>query len=389
MGDQRPSGLFCAMFIKLKPYLAMVSLQFGYSGMYIVTILCLKRGMSHYVLAVYRHAVAALFIAPFALAFERKIRPKLTLSTFLKIMVLGFVEPVLDQNLYYVGMNYTSATFASAIFNVLPAITFILAMIFRLEKLKIKKLRSQAKILGTIVTVTGATVMTLYKGPVLNFVRSQGRNQNKTSSGSTDQHWVTGTIMLLASCSGWAGFFILQSFTLKSYPAELSLTALICLMGTVQGAAVALVMERNFSAWALGWDSRLLGPVYTGIVCSGMAYYMQGMVIKERGPVFVTAFSPLCMIIVAAMGSMILAEQIHLGSVIGAIIIVVGLYCVIWGKSKDYATSSPLTCEKGGALELPIAMTDGSKLTVDDSNPNGGILMSDTRANSSSVPSVI
>lgn len=34
---------------------------------------------------------------------------------------------------------------------------------------------------------------------------------------------------------------------------------------------------------------------------------------KDRGPVFVTAFSPLCMVIVAIIASFILAEQMHLG----------------------------------------------------------------------------
>lgn len=48
-------------------------------------------------------------------------------------------------------------------------------------------------------------------------------------------------------------------------------------------------------------------------MCTGMAYYLQAVVMKERGPVFVTAFSPLCMIIVAFMGSTILAEEIALG----------------------------------------------------------------------------
>ena len=50
-----------------------------------------------------------------------------------------------------------------------------------------------------------------------------------------------------------------------------------------------------------------------GIMCTGVAYYLQGVVMKERGPVFVTAFNPLCMIIVAVMGSIILAEEISLG----------------------------------------------------------------------------
>nr|DAD39621.1 TPA_asm: hypothetical protein HUJ06_013944 [Nelumbo nucifera] len=348
MGGQSPFiGLLCTIFNKVKPFMAMVSLQFGYAGMYIVTMLCLRRGMSHYVLAVYRHAAATLAIAPFALFFER---------------------PVLDQNLYYVGMKSTSATFSSAIFNVLPGITFIMAIIFRLEHVKIKKIHSQAKIIGTIVTFAGAMAMTLYKGPILNLGLSRGGAHHEASSSAAGQHWVAGTLMLLASCTGWSCFFILQSFTLKQYPAELSLTSLICFMGMVQGAAVALVMERKPGAWSLGWDSRLLAAVYSGVVCSGITYYVQGIVIKERGPVFVTAFNPLCMVIVAALGSLILAEQIHLGSVIGAIVIVIGLYSVVWGKSKDIVASSQLTNEKGQALELPVAATDGAKSINGDHN---------------------
>jgi hypothetical protein len=54
-----------------------------------------------------------------------------------------------------------------------------------------------------------------------------------------------------------------QSFTLKKYPAALSLTAWICLMGMVEGSIVTLVMERDMSVWAIGWDSRLIAAVYS------------------------------------------------------------------------------------------------------------------------------
>lgn len=53
--------------------------------------------------------------------------------------------------------------------------------------------------------------------------------------------------------------------------------------------------------------------VWQGIVCSGIAYYVQGVVNKSRGPVFVTAFSPLSMIITAVLAAIVLAEQVHLG----------------------------------------------------------------------------
>lgn len=58
---------------RVKPYLAMISMQFGYAGMYIITMVSLKHGMNHYILAVYRHAIATVVIAPFALFHERYI----------------------------------------------------------------------------------------------------------------------------------------------------------------------------------------------------------------------------------------------------------------------------------------------------------------------------
>ena len=44
-----------------------------------------------------------------------------------------------------------------------------------------------------------------------------------------------------------------------------------------------------------------------------MAYYVQGVVMRERGPVFVATFNPLCVVITAALGVVVLSESIHLG----------------------------------------------------------------------------
>ncbi|KAF7829843.1 WAT1-related protein [Senna tora] len=354
MGDNYQNGIGKVVG-KMKPYLAMVSLQFGYAGMYIITMFALKHGLSHWILSVYRHVVATLVIAPFALVLERslslslflsclliclfyspKIRPKMTLPVFLRIVALAFLEPVLDQNLYNMGMKYTSTTFASAMVNILPAITFIMALIFRLERVNLKQVPSMAKVIGTIITVSGAMVMTLYKGAALNITNHSPTHHDAPTTQPSQQNWILGTVLLIASCGGWASFFILQSFTLKKYPAELSLTAWICLVGVFESGIASLIMERDMSVWALGWDSRLIACVYSGIVCSGMAYYVQGFVTRERGPVFVTSFSPLCMIITAAL----------------AILIVMGLYTVVWGKSKDPLNTTAR--EEGEGHELPI-----------------------------------
>ncbi|KAF2318697.1 hypothetical protein GH714_010167 [Hevea brasiliensis] len=294
------------------------------------------------------------FLAVIFLQFG-KVRPKMTISIFAKILLLGLLEPTIDQNLYYTGMKYTTATFASTMCNILPAFAFLMAWVLRLEKVNLRKLHSQAKILGTLVTVGGAMLMTLINGPKLNFPWTKGYDlHGSTSALTTHEDTIKGAIMIGVGCLCWSGFIILQAITLKTYPAELSLTALICLMGTIEGSVFAVIMERgNPSAWSIHFDSRLLAAVYSGVICSGVAYYIQGVVMKSKGPVFVTAFSPLSMVIVTILGSFVLSEIVYLGRVIGALAIVIGLYLVLWGKRKD---QSPLTSSNDKVADITSEM---------------------------------
>ncbi|VAI80484.1 unnamed protein product [Triticum turgidum subsp. durum] len=326
---------------KVMPYMAMVFLQFGYAGLFLLSVASLRQGMSHYVLVVYRNAIAAAAMAPFALWFERKTRRKMTLSLFYKIVALALLEPVLDQNFFYIGARNTSASFSSALTNVLPAVTFVNAILIRMERINIKERRSQAKIAGTVITVGGALLMVLFRGPVLNFpwTKHAGSHVVADTANHSSGCWLLGIVMILLSSFCWSAFFILQS------------------------GVVALVMERDTKAWAIGFDMRLVTAAYSGIMCSGVAYYLQGIVIQERGPVFVTAFCPLCMIIVTVLGSFILSEVITLGRITGAMIIVVGLYALIWGKSKDHVNQVERNdnFEKHNSFELPFTTTTITK----------------------------
>lgn len=84
-----------------------------------------------------------------------------------------------------------------------------------------KKVRSIAKVVGTIITVSGALLMTLYKGPIIDFIKfggggggdGAGGPHGGAASAALDKHWVPGTLMLLGRTFGWAGFFILQVST--------------------------------------------------------------------------------------------------------------------------------------------------------------------------------
>ncbi|MBA0750036.1 hypothetical protein Gogos_003900, partial [Gossypium gossypioides] len=278
-----------------KPFLAMILMQSSYAVMSIIAKYALNQGMSPHVLVAYRLAVAAVIITPFAIVLER---------------------PVLDHNFFYTGMKYTTATFTTAMCNVLPALTFALACIVKLERVEIGKVRSQAKVAGTAVAVGGAMIMTLIKGPILELPWTKGRNHylgQHGASGAHKQDMVMGALLLLAGCCCWACFVISQARILKSYPAKLSLTALICIMGTFEGTILAFAVEwRNPSVWHIGFDSKLIASLYGGLV-TAFALYAMGSVMKRRGPVFVSAFNPLSMVIVAILGSFFLAEDMYLG----------------------------------------------------------------------------
>nr|XP_027089538.1 WAT1-related protein At2g39510-like [Coffea arabica] len=332
------------LFKQAKPYLAVIFMQFGYAGSAIISKSALNKGMSHYAFAIYRNLFAAAVFAPFAVVLERKVRPRMTISVLWKIILLGLLEPVIDQNLYYAAMKYTTATFAVSMTNMLPALTFLLAWILRFHWIIFLRLHSQIKIAGTIITVGGAMIMTLVRGPAINLPWTRADANVQSPAAANPQDPIKGALMISAGCFCWASFHILQAMTVKSYPACLSLTSMICTAGALQGTIVTLVAERgNPSVWSIHFDTILLSYVYSGVVTSGVGYCISGIIMRAKGPVFVTAFSPLSMVIVAFMSTFILAERLTFGRVFGAISIVTGLYLVIWGKCKDQISPSKST----------------------------------------------
>ena len=91
--------------------------------------------------------------------------------------------------------------------NVLPAITFVMAFILRLEVVNLKSIRSQAKVIGTITTVGGAILMTLVKGPLL----TKGRTtSNDVNNGEDLSHSIKGALMVTIGIFSWSCFMNLQ-----------------------------------------------------------------------------------------------------------------------------------------------------------------------------------
>ena len=61
-----------------------------------------------------------------------------------------------------------------------------------------------------MVTVVGALLMTLVKGPMLNLPWANGNAHQESTSAANKQDITKGALMILASSLSGSGFFILQ-----------------------------------------------------------------------------------------------------------------------------------------------------------------------------------
>ncbi|KAA0869916.1 hypothetical protein EYC94_26190, partial [Enterobacter hormaechei] len=98
---------------------------------------------------------------------------------------------------------------------------------------------------------------------------------------------------------------------------------------------IALIFERDSQAWFFHSGGEVFTILYAGVVASGIAFAVQIWCIDRGGPVFVAVYQPVQTLAVAIMASLALGEEFYLGGIIGAILIVAGLYLVLWGKSEE------------------------------------------------------
>ncbi|KAI8524583.1 hypothetical protein RHMOL_Rhmol13G0160500 [Rhododendron molle] len=80
--------------------------------------------------------------------------------------------------------------------------------------------------------------------------------------------------------------------------------------------------------------------------------------IEKKGPLFVSAFRPLLLIIGAIISWMVLQEKLYVGTVVGSVLIVIGLYAVVWGETREMVTTNTAGHDRE---EEPDAKCDGDE----------------------------
>nr|GMD19561.1 WAT1-related protein At3g28050-like isoform X1 [Ipomoea batatas] len=298
---------------KAFPFVVMVLVVLSQVANLIVSKMAMSRGLSFFILALYGDLLSTLISLPFAFIFSRCV----------------------GQICEFAGTKYASPTLATAMLTLVPGLTFVLALILRMETVNWRSSGSHAKTIGTLASIAGALVLTFYYGPPI---------LNKPLSSlptllflSTQQSWILGAFLLAIFALCCAIWYILQAAILKVYPAKMMILCFHFVFVTIQSALVSLVTVRDWSAWKIYPDITLFAILFSGCTTAFRFYVMIWCIWKE-GPLFVSMFKPLAILVSAVVGVIWFSDTLYLGSIIGGVIVVVGFYVVMWGKSKENIT---------------------------------------------------
>eukprot|EP00850_Spirogloea_muscicola_P007836 SM000040S14848 [mRNA] locus=s40:741712:744489:+ [translate_table: standard] len=328
---------------------ALAFAQLAYGGYHVVGKLALTGGVAVLPFCAWRDAIASAALAPAAAALER---------------VLG------NQLLFMLGLDLTSPAYAAALQPAIPVFTFALALLTRMETVHLERRDGQAKLLGVAICVLGAITMAVYRGPQIAGGPASAKSDGFVASHSFGPPIAAadppgaallaplplsrrqlGILCLVGNCLCMAMYLTIQASVLTKYDAPVTVTAYSYSFGMVLVALVGMVATRDLSKWVLtvpellaaGYASALCdfskATVVQGLVASALTYGLLSWANKLVGPALVALYMPIQPLSSALLALVFLGSPLYLGSVLGGMQILAGLYLVTWGRSEAERSS--------------------------------------------------
>lgn len=324
---------------RAKVHGAMILCGAGYGGYFVFSKACLTGGVDPFVFSMYRDCIGCITLFVYASVFERQHWSKISLEIVGLLFAMAIFGVYLQQLLFLIGLKYTNVIFSSLMMNCIPVWTFLIAAIFRIEEVFWCRRDGQAKVLGILFCVCGATILTLYKGPIL-FGNSTPVSPLRNSLFSVSQvlkldSWKFGALCLVFDSFVCGAFVNLQVPALRRFPAPLTLMSLTTLLGGFMFAITVFFRMKDVSEIIFSPGPDLIAVIYAGLVASGLCLFFQCWANHKSGPVVVAAYTPMQPIFSAIFGTIFFGNVLVLGSLLGAASIISGLFLVIWGTTES------------------------------------------------------
>ncbi|CAJ1970588.1 unnamed protein product [Sphenostylis stenocarpa] len=304
---------------------SMLLVQIFVSGMQLLSRVILVQGTFIGALIVYRHLVAAIFVAPFALYFERGRPKKFNCKVWFWLFINALMGMALAQGLFYYGLRDTSATYSINFLNLVPISTFITSIICRMENLKLQTWVGKAKSGGAILCLGGALVKLL-----------------------------------------------------KVFPLRYWGTMVSCILAAIQAAIVGSFLDASNAAWRIELNLQLIAVLYSGALATAATFCMLSWAITIKGPSYPPMFNPLSLIFVSFSEAILLGEPLGVGTLVGMVLIIMGLYLFLWGKKKDtQSLAQPNVADAEGSTMMGdgLSAAQSASTVVTSASPTDSVVL--------------
>ena len=254
--------------------------------------------------------LTALIVMSILIAF-RVIRIDLKGKSLKPLLTIAVLVPVI----YFIGETYgiqmTTASESGCIVASIPAVTMLASALI------LKQMPTGKMISGIAITITGVVVCVLSKGMSVSFNP-------------------LGYLMLIMAVVSYAlyGVFSRKEDSFTSVEKTYVMMALGAVVFTVLAVCERLAAGGGAASLAelaaLPVTSRmfLVTILYTGIGCSVISFLLQNLAIEMIGPTKTVAYAGITTLISIVSGIVILGENFTMAQVIGAALIIGGVYIV-------------------------------------------------------------
>jgi len=278
---------------------ALMSISFW--GVSFVSTKAVLGKLDPYSLLVIRFGIGALFL--FVLLLLQRHRLHISIRYVPHLMVLGILGVFVHQVLQATALLTINASAAGWLISFSPIFTVILSLLFLHEKMNF------TKAVGMVLAVTGVFIV------------------SSTRSGQSIQFAMNiGFLLMILSTLNWAIYSVLLKSLKIPYP-PLVVTFYMCVTGLILTTPF-IIRNRGWENLTLLDHSEWAHLLFLGIFVSGIAYWYWGKALEVLEASKVSMFlylEPIATLIAAVL---LLHEKVLLISVIGGIIIIIGVVIV-------------------------------------------------------------
>ncbi|KAL8224591.1 hypothetical protein R6Q57_020066 [Mikania cordata] len=182
----------------------------------------------------------------------------------------------------------------------------------------------------------GGVTLVLYRGPVVKDPSTHLRLAPRFFVFlSRNENWTLGCGLFAAASLSYSIWNIIQVRTLEKCSDVMTMASSYSLFGTFQTALLAIIVERDPTAWKLHFDMGLFVIILTAIFGSLIKSNVHMWCIRRKNQFYVTMFKPLGVPIAAMFGCTFFADTFHYGSLLAATISGIGYYTMMWGQIRE------------------------------------------------------